>query len=110
MVHRLVVSYGQPDDPDTFDGYYRDTHVPLAMQIPGVVKFTVGHGKSMDPSQPAPYLVAELDFESEEAMSEAFASPQGQAATADLANFATGGATFAHFDLREIQAAMPNYP
>ena len=26
MVHRLVVSYGQPEDPTAFVAYYRDTH------------------------------------------------------------------------------------
>ena len=110
MVHRLVVSYGQPTDPGAFDDYYRDTHIPLALGIPGVVRFTVGHGQPMDPSQPAPDLVAELDFESEEAMGKAFASDEGQAAAADVANFATGGATMAHFEVREVQAGLPQMP
>ncbi|NEK59929.1 EthD family reductase [Geodermatophilus sabuli] len=109
-MHRLVVSYGQPDDPGTFDEYYRDTHAPLAMEIPGVVKFTVGHARSLDPAQQAPYLVVELDFESEEAMGKGLGSPEGQAASADVANFATGGATFAHFDVREVNAGMPYFP
>jgi hypothetical protein len=26
MVHRLVVSYGQPTDPEAFDAYYRQVH------------------------------------------------------------------------------------
>ena len=110
MVHRLVVSYGQPDDPEAFDEYYRDTHAPLAMGIPGLAKFTVGHAKALDPSQQVPHLVVELDFESEEAMGEALASPEGEAAAADVANFATGGATMAHFEVREIQAGMPYLP
>ena len=38
MVHRLVVSYGQPDDPAAFDAYYRDTHTPLATSLPGLVR------------------------------------------------------------------------
>ena len=110
MVHRLVVSYGQPDDPGTFDEYYRDTHVPLAMEMPGVVKFSTGHAKPVDPSQSAPYLVAELDFESEQAMNHAFGSPEGQSAAADIANFATGGATMAHYEVHEIQSGLPYMP
>jgi uncharacterized protein (TIGR02118 family) len=110
MVHRLVVSYGQPDDPGAFDDYYRDTHVPLAMEMPGVVAFRVGHAKPVDPSQQVPYFVAELDFESEEAMGHAFGSPEGQAAAADVANFATGGATMAHYDVREVRVGMPYMP
>jgi uncharacterized protein (TIGR02118 family) len=101
MVHRLVVSYGQPDDPAAFDAYYRSTHAPLALAQPGLVRFTFGHARSLDPNQEAPYLVAELDFDSEEAMGESMTSPEGRAAGKDLANFATGGATFVHFDVEE---------
>jgi uncharacterized protein (TIGR02118 family) len=102
MVHRLVVNYGQPTDPAAFDAYYRDTHAPLAQKMPGLVRFTVGHARSMDPAQPAPYLVAELDFDSEQAMGEAFASAEGQAAAADVATFATGGAAMAHYDVETV--------
>ena len=42
MVHRLVVSYGQPADPAAFDAYYRDVHTPLALQQPGLVRLTFG--------------------------------------------------------------------
>ncbi|MGY1594645.1 EthD family reductase [Geodermatophilus sp. SYSU D00708] len=110
MVHRLVVSYGQPEDPGAFDEYYRDTHVPLAMEMPGVNRFVVGHPQSMDGSQPTAYFVAELEFDSEEAMGRALSSPEGQAAAADVGNFATGGVTFAHFDVREVKAGMPYVP
>jgi uncharacterized protein (TIGR02118 family) len=102
MVHRLVVSYGQPSDPAAFDAYYRQTHAPLAQQIPGLVRFTYGHAASMDPAQPAPYLVAELDFDSEEAMGEGFASPEGQAAGSDVGNFASGGAVMTHFEVLTV--------
>jgi uncharacterized protein (TIGR02118 family) len=101
MVHRLVVSYGQPEDPAAFDAHYRDTHTPLALAQPGVVRFTFGQGRSLDPSQDAPYLVAELDFDSEQAMGESMASPEGRAAGKDIANFATGGVTFVHFDVQQ---------
>jgi uncharacterized protein (TIGR02118 family) len=101
MVHRLLVSYGQPDDPAAFDAYYRGTHAPLALAQPGLVRFTFGHARSLDPEQPGPYLVAELDFDSEQAMGESMTSPEGRAAGKDIANFATGGATFVHFDVQQ---------
>ena len=103
MVHRLVVSYGQPADPAAFDAYYRETHTPLALQQPGLVRLTFGHAASLDPSRPAPYLVAELDFESESAMNDTLASPEGRAAGKDLRNFASGGVTFTHFEVHEAQ-------
>ena len=101
MVHRLVVSYGQPEDTAAFDAYYRETHTPLALKQPGLVRLSFGHAQSLDPSQPAPYLVAELDFDSEQAMGEAMSSPEGRAAGQDIANFATGGASFVHFDVQQ---------
>ena len=110
MVHRLVVNYGQPEDPGAFDDYYRDTHAPLAVEMPGLIKYTVGHVQSLDPSAPGPYLVAELDWESEEAMGKAFGSNEGKAATADVPNFATGGATMYHYEVREVQAGLPEMP
>ena len=45
--------------------------------------------------------MAELDFESEQAMGESLSSPEGRAAGKDIANFATGGVTFVHFDVQQ---------
>jgi uncharacterized protein (TIGR02118 family) len=101
MVHRLVVSYGPPADPAAFDTYYRETHAPLALKQPGLVRLTFGHAQSLDPAQPGPYLVAELDFDSEDAMGASMSSPEGRAAGRDIANFATGGVTFVHFDVQQ---------
>ena len=103
MVHRLVVSYGQPQDPTAFDAYYRDTHTPIALRQPGLLRLTFGHPRPFDPAQPAPYLVAELDFESEQTMNDTLVSPEGRAAAEDLRNFATGGVTFTHFEVHEAQ-------
>jgi uncharacterized protein (TIGR02118 family) len=103
MVHRLVVSYGPPEDPAVFDTYYRETHTPLALQQPGLLAMAVGRPRPLDPSQEVPYLVAQLDFESEQAMQETLASPEGRAAGKDLANFATGGVTIAHYDVQTVR-------
>ena len=105
MVHRLVVSYGQPDDPAAFDAYYRDTHTPLATKMPGLVRYTIGSPQALDPSQPTPHLVAELDFDSEQAMGAAFASEEGKAGAKDLATFATGGAVMTHYEVTEVHVS-----
>ncbi|NYJ06565.1 EthD family reductase [Petropleomorpha daqingensis] len=110
MVHRLLVSYGKPEDPGAFDDYYRDTHAPLVTELPGLIGFRIGHAQPMDPSQPGPYLVAELDFESEQAMGASFASNEGKAAAADIGNFASGGATMSHFDVHDILVGLPEMP
>ena len=105
MVHRLIVQYGQPTDPAEFDRHYRDVHTGLAQAIPGLVRLTVGHPQSLDPSTPAPYLIAELDFESAEAFGAGMSSEAGRAAGADVGTFATGGASMASFDVEDVSPA-----
>ncbi|MGZ6792967.1 MAG: EthD family reductase [Mycobacteriales bacterium] len=101
MTHRLLVQYGQPTDPAAFDQHYRDVHVPLARQIPGLQRYTLAHPVAVGDG-PAPYLVAELDFASEADFGAGLGSPQGQAAAGDVPNFATGGATMSHFDVEDV--------
>jgi uncharacterized protein (TIGR02118 family) len=105
VVHRLVVEYGQPADPAAFDRHYRDVHVGLAQAIPGLLRYTIGHARSMDGSTPQAYLIAELDFESAEAMGAGMSSAAGAAAGADVGTFATGGATMSSFDVEDVSPA-----
>jgi uncharacterized protein (TIGR02118 family) len=101
VTHRLLVQYGQPADPAAFDEHYRDVHIPLARKIPGVVGFTVGHPNPVGDG-PAPYLLAELDFESEADFGASMQSAEGQAAASDVSNFATGGASMSHFEVEDV--------
>ena len=61
--------------------------------MPGVTSFTYRHCASLDGSQPPYFLVAELSYPSQEAMDASRNSPEGQAASADVPKFATGGVT-----------------
>ena len=89
---RLYAIYGQPVDPVAFDAHYRQVHVPLARQVPGLRRYEVTRGPVMGMSGPhATYMVATLEFDSMAAIGAALASPEGQATAADLANFASGG-------------------
>jgi uncharacterized protein (TIGR02118 family) len=92
-MHVLTVCYGHPSDPAAFDAYYTSAHTPLAEKIPGLVSFTARHCASLDDSAPPYFLIAELGFESAEAMAAALSSPQGRAASADVPKFADGGVT-----------------
>lgn len=94
MAAKLVVLYGSPDDPGAFDAHYTQTHAPLAEKIPGLRRFDHGHVLgSADGSAPPYYYMAELHFDDAAAADSGLASPEGQAAGADVANFASGGAT-----------------
>jgi uncharacterized protein (TIGR02118 family) len=91
MSFQVTVLYHQPDDPAAFDRYYEETHIPLAVKIPGLRSYTVSR-PGPDENGPAAYhLVASLVFDSQEEMAGALASEEGRAAVADVANFATGG-------------------
>ena len=102
MTHRLLVQYGRPTDPAAFDRHYREVHVPLARAIPGVVRFELGRAEALGDDGGGPYLVATLDFDSAEAFAAGLQSPEGAAAAADVADFATGGATLNHYDVEDV--------
>ncbi|MDH6194840.1 uncharacterized protein (TIGR02118 family) [Mycobacterium frederiksbergense] len=99
---RVSVCYGQPADPAAFDAYYATTHTPLALKIPGLVRLTIGKPRSLDRSDPPYYMVAELSFETSESLKAALKSPEMQAASADVANFATGGVTLFSYEEQVI--------
>jgi|SRR5579862_1984662 len=100
---RLVVMYKTPKDPAAFDRHYFEKHVPIAKKIPGLKKYEVNKGPVATPAGPSGiHLIAILHFDDMAAVERAFASPEGQAATGDLANFATGGAELYFFDTREV--------
>jgi uncharacterized protein (TIGR02118 family) len=93
-VYQLTVLYNQPEDAATFDKYYDDVHTPLATKIPNLQRLTVSRpGPDPDGNPPTFYLVAVLEFTDEATFGAALSSAEGQAAAADLANFATTGAT-----------------
>lgn len=89
---KLYAIYQQPADPAAFDSHYFDSHVPLAKKIPGLRSYEVTRGAVMGMAgKHAVYLVATLSFDSMAAIAAAMGSPEGQAAAADLANFASAG-------------------
>ena len=100
---RLVVMYKAPQDPVAFDKYYFATHVPIAKRLPGLRKYEVSQGAVATPGGPSGFhLVATLHFDDVAAIQKAFASPEGQAAVADVGVFATGGVDIYLFDQREV--------
>ncbi len=100
---RIVVMYGAPKDPAAFDKHYFDTHVPIAKKIPGLRKYEVNQGPVATPAGPSKFhLIATLYFDDMAAVRNVFASPEGQAAAADVETFATGGVDIYLFEQREV--------
>lgn len=95
---RLLVLYNQPTDAAAFDSYYSQSHLPLARQIPGLRSLITSANPPTALAGAAPYLIAELNFDSMTDLQAGLASPQGQAAAGDLANFAHSGATLLAYE------------
>lgn len=89
---KLIVLYPNPTDAETFERRYRDEHVPMVHEkIAGLKKFVAAKVLGT-PSGPAPYSrVAELYFDSMDALQAAFGSPGGQATAAHAQELSTGG-------------------
>lgn len=100
---RLLVLYGHPTDPAAFDQYYQDRHIPIAKKMKGLKKWTVGKVQVQPGEEPPPYYyIADLFMESREEFERLLATPEGQAAVADVPNYATGGVTFLYTEIEEI--------
>ncbi len=80
---RLRVLWGTPEDPQEFDRHYREVHVPLARQLPGLRAYTLSRTTGEIAERDGSYLIAELDFDDRAALNAAIGSPAGEAATAD---------------------------
>jgi uncharacterized protein (TIGR02118 family) len=96
---RLLVLYNPPEDAVAFDKYYNEIHIPLAKQLPGLVRYTISRNLAAN----APYyLIAELDWADMASAQAALRSPEGAATTADVAKFATTGASTLLFEVAEV--------
>ncbi len=85
---KLIVLYRKPADPAAFDKHYNEIHKPLAASIPGLVKMEVARCFGSPGGEPQFYQVAELYFESKDALFAGLQSPEGKAAAKDVMGFA----------------------
>lgn len=90
----IVVLFGHPEDVVAFEDYYLTTHRPLALQMPALIEILGGPVLgTLDGSDIDFHRIAILHYASQAEMESSVASPEGQAAFGDVANFATGGIT-----------------
>jgi uncharacterized protein (TIGR02118 family) len=82
-MHKITVQYFEPSDGRDFEAAYRERHVPLVRSLPGLERFTI----SLPHADGAPYLVAELWFADDDAVSTARASAEMAAVSADSAAY-----------------------
>ncbi|WP_026820766.1 EthD family reductase [Arthrobacter castelli] len=94
-MYRVSILYGTPTDLQAFDHYYREVHIPIAKRMRGLTRWTLTWvGQQDGDMAPAVHLIADLYAADEKSMDAVLTSDEGQAAAADVDNFATGGVTF----------------
>lgn len=100
---RLLVLYGHPEDPEAFDRYYDEIHIPLAKRMQGLKKWTIGKSLGApDGGTSDYYYVADLYADSREDIEAILATPEGQAAVEDVPNYASGGVTFLYTEVEDV--------
>ncbi|MBM7173158.1 EthD family reductase [Streptomyces sp. G44] len=100
-MHKLVVLYSEPVDPDHFRDYYVTTHLPLVAKWPGPLAWRYSFDVAADEGGAPYFAVFEADFADAAAMDAARTSSHGERLTADVANYATGGAVIIHYPVRD---------
>ena len=86
----LVAVHTNPVDPEEFDRYYAEVHIPLVRNLPGVVGIRYGKVFSSTLEENAPYLICNVDFPDQATFDAALVSPEMQACVDDLPFFVTG--------------------
>jgi uncharacterized protein (TIGR02118 family) len=96
-MHCLTVIYPRPDDEAHFKTYYRETHIPLAKQLPGLKSCHYAYPEAVGPAGSVPFCIFQAWFESAQAMGGAMQSDIGKKVAADVPNYSPKGATVFHF-------------
>jgi len=85
---KLIALYRKPSDTETFDRHYHEVHIPLIKKTPGLRKIEITKITGAPIGETKYHLMAEMYYDSTDAMNAANASPEGRAAAKDLMSFA----------------------
>ena len=81
---KMTVIYKTPKDKEFFERHYFDVHVPLAKQLPGLIRYEINDGPIASTTGHSDiYRLANLYFESMDSMMNAFRTETGQKCAAD---------------------------
>lgn len=88
----LFALYRRPQDEAVFLDHYQSVHVPLARRMPGLLTLDWGTPASLNTGDGDQdwFLIAEMRFDTKDAMTEALQSSEGRLAGEDVNSFAAG--------------------
>jgi uncharacterized protein (TIGR02118 family) len=84
MVKFCVIYQGRPHDPEQFDRYYWNTHLPIIARWPKIRRIAVSRCRQLNEEI---YMMAEFFFDTIEDLEHAIASPERKEAAEDRFNF-----------------------
>lgn len=88
---KMTVIYRTPKDIASFERHYFEVHVPLAKQLPGLIRYEISDGSiASTTGHWDTYRIANLYFDSLEAIMKAFSSEIGRKCAADRKILAPG--------------------
>ncbi len=91
---KLNALYGHPEDPEAFEEYYANTHLPLVEAIPNAGRLETARVVATPDGSESPYYrIAELYFESMEQMQASLSTPEGQRLVEDIFKLPTDEVT-----------------
>jgi uncharacterized protein (TIGR02118 family) len=93
---KLIALFRKPPEPDDFDKHYFGVHIPLVRKYPGLRNVEVTRVTGAPIGEAKFHLMAEMYFDSKDAMDAALASPEGKAVTRDIMSFAADVITVFH--------------
>jgi uncharacterized protein (TIGR02118 family) len=92
-VIKQLILWNTPEDPVAFEHHYRNVYIPLVKQLPGLRRYVIGcHVTELRGGEPS-YWIAELEWDSMDALQKAFQSPQGQATAQEVNRLARSTGT-----------------
>jgi uncharacterized protein (TIGR02118 family) len=98
---KLIALYKKSADPEEFERHYTSVHTPLVRKYPGLRRLEITRVTAAPLDDVRYHLVAEMYFDSREAMDEALSSPEGKAVSKDLMSFAAPLVTVFFGDTQE---------
>ena len=98
---KLIALYRKPADEPEFDRHYQEIHTPLILKMPGLRKFEVTKITGAPIGESKYRLMAEMYYDSLDALNAANASPEGKAAARDLMSFAADLVTLFYGEINQ---------
>jgi len=98
---KLIALFKTPEDAASFNQHYTEVHLPLVRKMPGLRKLEVSKITGAPIGEPKHYQMAEMYFDSHDAMTSAIASAEGKATARDLMGFAASLVTMMYAEVAE---------